>query len=99
MTAYLISRIEVTDEAQFARYREASIPVAESYGAQYLARSDDIDVLDGSDDGRRLVIISFPDMARLKAFWNSEEYQAARQHRLDAAKIDIVALPGLDEAV
>ena len=99
MTAYLVSRIEVTDEEQFARYRDASIPVAESYGAQYLARSDEIDVLDGGDDGRRLVIISFPDMKTLKAFWNSPEYQAARQHRLGAARIDIVALPGLDEAV
>lgn len=95
MTAYIISRIRVTDEDRFAQYRAASMPVAEKYGAQYLARSDEIEVLDGHDDGRRLVIISFPDMDKLKAFWNSEVYQAARRLRLDAAEIDIVALPGL----
>jgi uncharacterized protein (DUF1330 family) len=95
MAAYLISQIRVTDEDAFQKYREASIPVAQAYGAKYLARSDEVVCLDGSHDGRRLVIIEFPDMDRLNAFWTSEEYQAARTLRLDAAEIDIWALPGL----
>jgi uncharacterized protein (DUF1330 family) len=96
MAAYMISRIRVTDEANFARYRDASIPVAGRFGAKYLARSDEIQILDGTDDGRRMVIIEFPDMAQLRAFWDSPEYQAARELRLGAAEIDIVAIPGAD---
>ncbi len=96
MPAYLISRIRVTDEAAFTQYRNASIPVAARFGAKYLARSDDIQVLNGADDGRRMVIIEFPDMPRLRAFWDSPEYQAAREFRLDAAEIDIIAIPGAD---
>lgn len=95
MSAYLISQIRVTNEDAFQEYRQASIPVAESYGAKYLARSDDVEALDGAHDGRRVVIIEFPDMETLRAFWNSPEYQAARQLRLDAAEIDIWALPGM----
>lgn len=97
MTAYLISQIRVTDPDRFQQYREASIPIAESYGATYRARSDDVLCLDGHHDGRRVVIIEFPDMERLKAFWNSAEYQAARQLRLGAAEIDIWSLPGLED--
>lgn len=96
MAAYIISRIRITDSDRFAEYREASLPVAERFGAKYLARSDYTMPLDGSDDGRRLVIIEFPDMDRLQAFWNSPEYQAARKLRLGAGDIDIVAVPGLD---
>ena len=94
MAAYLISQIRVTDPDQFQKYRDASIPVAERYGARYLARSDDVEVLDGKHDGRRVVIIEFPDMDRLRAFWNSADYQSARQLRLNAAEIDIWAIPG-----
>jgi uncharacterized protein (DUF1330 family) len=96
MAAYLISQIQVTDPDRFQQYREASIPIAQSYGATYLARSDEVVCLDGAHDGRRVVIIAFPDMERLNAFWNSPEYQAARQLRLGAAEIDIWALPGLE---
>ena len=98
MPAYIISRFEVTDPERFQRYREASTPLAKAYGAKYLARSDYVDCLDGVHDGRTVVIIEFPDMERLKAFWNSKEYQEARKLRLGAAEIDIWALPSLPEA-
>ncbi|MDH3235212.1 MAG: DUF1330 domain-containing protein [Alphaproteobacteria bacterium] len=94
MPAYIVSQIRVTDRERFERYRQASIPVAKSYGARYLARSDAVECLDGAHDGRRVVIIEFPNMSQLKAFWNSAEYQAAREHRLGAADIDIWAIPG-----
>ena len=94
MPAYIVSQIRVTDPERFEQYREASIPVAEAHGARYLARSDAVVCLDGAHDGRRVVIIEFPDMVQLKAFWNSPAYQAARKLRLDAAEIDIWAVPG-----
>jgi uncharacterized protein (DUF1330 family) len=94
MPAYIVSQIRVTDPERFNQYRAASIPVAEAHGARYIARSDAVECLDGAHDGRRLVIIEFPDMAQLKAFWNSPAYQAARELRLGAAEIDIWAIPG-----
>ncbi|MGE0737389.1 MAG: DUF1330 domain-containing protein [Alphaproteobacteria bacterium] len=93
MPAYLISRIRITDEERFAKYRAASIPVAQKFGAEYLARSDKVEALDGSYDGRRLVIIKFPDTKTARAFWASPEYRAAREHRLGAAEIDIWLVP------
>lgn len=93
MPAYVISRIRVTDEARFAKYREASIPVATKFGAEYLARSNKVEALDGTYDGRRLVIIKFPDAKTARAFWNSPEYRAAREFRLGAAEIDIWLVP------
>lgn len=91
----MISQVRVTDPERFQQYREVSIPLAQSYGAKYLARSNDVLCLDGAQDGRMVVIIEFPDMERLQAFWNSKEYQEARKLRLGAAEIDIWALPSL----
>ena len=93
MPAYVVSRVRVIDEARFAKYREASIPVAQKFGAEYLARSDKVEALDGNYDGRRLVIIRFPDTRAARAFWNSPEYQAVRELRLGAAEIDIWLVP------
>ena len=95
MPAYLISRLKVLDPVRFEEYRRLSIPLANSYGARYLARSDAVSCLEGSYDGRRLVIIEFPSLAKLHAFYDSPEYRQARRWREGACEIDLWVIDGL----
>jgi uncharacterized protein (DUF1330 family) len=67
--------------------------LAKTYGASYPARTDRVEALEGSYDGRRLIIIQFPDLASARAYWASPEYQELRKLRHAAADSEIWLVP------
>ena len=74
MAAYLIADIDVADAAAFEEYRR-DVPASEKpFGGRYLARGGLAEVLEGDWDPHRLVILEFPNMALLKAWYSSPEY-------------------------
>jgi uncharacterized protein (DUF1330 family) len=95
MPAYMIVQINVTDPEKFARYREAVPGVVEASGGRYIARGGAVEVLEGSHDGRRLVLFEFPSMEAIRRFWHSREYATVKALRENAADIDVWAVPGL----
>lgn len=97
MTAYLISRVVVRDPAPLPAYIKGSVALATSYGARYLARAEQVEAADGSFTGDRLVLIEFPSMTALRAFWDSDEYQELRKLRLAGADGDVWLFAGEDE--
>jgi uncharacterized protein (DUF1330 family) len=99
MSAFLVSRIKVQDRELMASYIEGSVTLASSFGARYLARTDQVTAADGTFDGGRVVIIEFPNWSALQSFWDSREYQELRKLRLRAATGDIWLLPGEGESV
>jgi uncharacterized protein (DUF1330 family) len=44
-------------------YTVRSIALAKTYGATYPVRTNRVEALEGTYDGRRLIIIQFPDLA------------------------------------
>ena len=95
MPAYLIVQLKVTDPDKFARYREAVPGVVEAFGGRYLVRGPAVDVLEGTHDGRRVVLFEFPSTEAIKRFWNSPEYAKVKPLRQDAAEVDAWAVPGV----
>jgi uncharacterized protein (DUF1330 family) len=94
MAAYIIAQIRVTDPGRYAEYR-AGVPAAvEKYGGRFLVRGSDVDVLEGKHDGRRVVVLEFPTMAKLRAFWDSPEYADLRTLRQSASDGDLWAVEG-----
>ena len=82
MAAYIIADIEVLNPDLFQEYRIKVVALIEKHGGRYLARGGATEVLEGSWVPQRTVIVEFPSMAALKAFWDSPEYkpvQALRQ--------------------
>lgn len=95
MPAYLIVQINVTDPEKFARYREAVPRVVEASGGRYIVRGGAVEVLEGTHDGRRLVLFEFPSMEAIRRFWHSREYAEVKVLRENAADIDVWAVPGV----
>ena len=95
MPAYLVVQINVTDPEKFARYREAVPGVVAASGGRYLARGGAVEVLEGSHDGRRLVLFEFDSMEAIRRFWHSREYAEVKTLRENAADIDVWAVPGV----
>ena len=56
--------------------------------------SSEVEALDGSYEGGRLVIMFFPDVEKLRAFWDSDEYQEQRAIRRSISTGDVWMVPG-----
>ena len=94
MAAYLVVQIRITREQGWPEYRAAVAPLAERFGGRYLVRGPDVHVLEGSYDGRRLVIFQFPSMEAIHDFWNSPEYAEVKKLREGSGELDVWAVPG-----
>ena len=95
MPAYMFVQIKITDPDKFARYREAVPSVVAAFGGRYIARGGDVAVLEGSHDGRRLVLFEFPSVEAIQRFWDSAEYAKVKPLRENAAALDVWAVSGV----
>ena len=74
--AYLIVEHLITDEAKFDEYRVKVAPMITKHGGRYLTKGNAHTFPEGAHwEPERVVIIEFPDMSALNAWYNSAEYQ------------------------
>ncbi|WP_066273705.1 DUF1330 domain-containing protein [Hydrogenophaga palleronii] len=95
MPAYIHGNIQITDPVLYEEYRREAPVLVASYGGRYLARGGAATVLEGQGEPNRQVIVEFPDMAQLKAFYHSPEYQRLAAIRQRAATGMLVAIEGV----
>jgi len=76
MPAYLIAEHKITDPVKFEEYRVKVGPMMAKHGGRYLTKGGSHKMPEGGHwDPERVVIIEFPDMASLNAWYTSPEYQ------------------------
>ncbi len=95
MTAYLYGDITVTDPAVYEQYRAGVPAIVAAHGGSYLVRGGPADLLEGDDAPMRQVLLAFPDMASLLAFYDSPEYVALRAIRRRSSTGRLVAIEGI----
>lgn len=91
MPALLIADIDVRDPTTYLRYRNSNPEIVRKFGGRYLAVGGEVRVLEGDWLPRRTVIIEFPDMAAIQAFYESSEYAEIREIRWQSADSRLVA--------
>lgn len=92
---YWIGRVDVSDPTAYQQYVAANAVAFKKYGARFLVRGGDFTTPEGGSRSRN-VVIEFPSYAQARACWESPEYQAAMQHRVNAASIDLIIIEGYD---
>ena len=76
MAAYLIAEHIITDAAKFDEYRTRVAPMIAEHGGRYLTKGGSQKMPEGGHwMPQRVVIIEFPDMKSLDAWYKSSEYQ------------------------
>ncbi|HUZ75525.1 MAG TPA: DUF1330 domain-containing protein [Stellaceae bacterium] len=95
MPAYVVSVVNVKDPEQYQEYAKLAPAAVAKFGGRFLARGGIDAVLEGGLGANRLVVTEFPSAEQAKAFYHSPEYQAARQHRVDAADFTMMLCSGL----
>jgi uncharacterized protein (DUF1330 family) len=102
MTAYLISQVEVLDDAGWRRYGEIAAPAIARYGGRYLVRRAAPEVAEGDwapphADRQQLIVVGFPGMEQLHAWYGSPEYAGALAIRKTAVSRRLLFVHGVDE--
>ena len=95
MTAYLIADTKITDPQRYEEYKQQVKPLIERFGGSYAVRGGRHDVLEGDWEPTRLVVLEFPDMASLRAWYDSPEYAPLKVLRQGAADGRLIAVEGL----
>ena len=95
MAAYIWANVEVTDPVAYEEYRQRVPAIIAAHGGRYLARGGRSELLEGAVQPNRLVILEFPDMAQLKAFYHSPEYRPLIALRQRTARSSLMAVEGV----
>jgi uncharacterized protein (DUF1330 family) len=96
MPALLIADIQVTDPAGYAEYQRRVPEYVAAYDGRFIVRGGSTVTLEGAWQARRVVVIEFPTMARLLAFYDSAEYAVLKSLRMQASDARMIAV---DEAL
>jgi uncharacterized protein (DUF1330 family) len=95
VAAYVIFDIDVKDPVEYAKYKEMAAPVVAAFGGKYLARGGKTETLEGNWVAKRVVILEFPNAARIKEWLNSKEYSGARALRHKTAQSNAIIVEGV----
>jgi uncharacterized protein (DUF1330 family) len=91
---YWMGMVEITDPEGYQRYIAANKAAFDKYGARFLARGGQGQVVDGSA-ASRLVIIEFDSYQTAVDCFHSPEYQAALAIRREGATAHLAIVEGV----
>ena len=93
--AYWIAHIDISDPDAYGKYIEANAVPFAKYGARFLVRGGDYEVVEGETRNKQ-VVLEFADYETAMACYKSPEYQAAIELRADVSVGDLVIVDGYD---
>jgi uncharacterized protein (DUF1330 family) len=94
MPAYFIAEVEVTDPEGYESYRPLAGASIAQYGGKFVVRGGKAELLEGSPEPARVVVIEFADVAAAKRWYNSPEYQEALKIRLANSTGRVILVEG-----
>jgi uncharacterized protein (DUF1330 family) len=95
MAAYVIADVTVTNPAGMEAYVKVAGPTIGQYGGRALAVSEQAELVEGSWQPKRLVVLEFDSLEQAKRWYDSQEYTDAKRMRQQAGTTNLVLVPGL----
>ena len=91
---YLIVRINIKNAELFQQYPPLSTKAVEKFGGKYLIRGGTFDVVEGEWPAERTTVVEFENFKKAKEFYNSLEYNKAKNVRQKSADTDFILIEG-----
>ena len=95
MTVYAIAQLRFTDRAAYDRYQARFMDVFRQYRGTLLAADERPQVVEGSWDRQKVVLMSFPDEAEFRSWSESPQYQSISKDREAGADSVVLLVKGL----
>jgi uncharacterized protein (DUF1330 family) len=100
MKHYLVTELDVSNDNWVPSYLEKVTKLVEKNGGRYLARTPNIEKLEGDRKMPNiLAIVEFPSKEAATSFYTSAEYQPYLRARQEGASTEMVLVAGEDIAV
>jgi len=95
VTAYVIFiYLQVFDEQRILAYRQQAHPTVAAFGGRVVVRPGTQQVMEGPQ-AQYMIVTQWDDMAAAQAWYNSPEYQRARELREGAAQVQVIITEGV----
>ena len=95
MAGYVITNVEVIDEALFAEFRKRVVPVAEAKGGKYLVRGETIEVVEGDWVPQIVIVLEFETIEQAREWPRTAEYVELKELRQNAARVSMIIVEGV----
>jgi uncharacterized protein (DUF1330 family) len=79
--AYIIVDMKIADMEQYKQYMAAAPAAVAAAGGEYVVRGGRFEVLEGQWQPARVAMLKFPSYEQAKAWYDGEQYRAARAKR------------------
>lgn len=94
---YFLVNIRIKDAQTYGKYLERVDKVFEGSGGKYLAVDEQPDVLEGTWNYTRSVLIRFDSEDDFRKWYESAAYQEIIKYRLNASDCDGILIHGIEE--
>ncbi len=94
MPAYVIVNVHTEHPQEYERYKEIAEKTVAQYGGRYLVRGGQMNVLEGSWEPTRIVVLEFPTYEKAHEWWQSAEYAPAKELRQRLSTTDLLIVDG-----
>lgn len=91
---YVLLQVNVNDPEVFKKYPELSEKIISKFGGKYLFRGGEFEILEGSWDFKRNVLLEFENISKAQEWYNSSEYQEALKIRSNSATSNLIIIEG-----
>ncbi len=94
MPVYVVAQGRIKDRNLLDKYVEKAIPTIEPHGGRIVAFDETPEVVEGTIDLPRTVILEFPSREAFRAWYDSPEYQAILPMRLNSTPGTLIVADG-----
>lgn len=95
MSVYVVAQLRIENRDQLDKYVEKVIPSLKVGGGKIIAFDETPEVIEGTADYPRTVIIQFESTETFRTWYDSDDYQSFIQLRLDSAPGNLTLVRGL----
>lgn len=95
MSAYVIANVDIRDPARYAEYVKLTPGTIAPFGGRFIARGGRAERLEGDVPVNRIVVLEFDTYEQARAWYDSENYRAARAVRQSASVGELLLVEGV----
>lgn len=96
MPAYIIVDITIHNAQNYEGYKKLTPASIAAYDGKFIVRGGEAQILEGTWQPGRVVILEFPTVEKAKQWWASEEYARAKAMRQASAETQMILVEGLE---
>lgn len=94
MPSYMIVEVKVKDPVRYEDYKRLTPASLKPYGGKFIVRGGNTELIEGTQEPERIVILEFENSEKAKAWWNSVEYKDAKKLRQETAVTRMILVEG-----